>query len=394
MSHVHFVKIIKGSSSSDLCQAIGVDGLPISHPIPFNTPQGAFYQIDINRLANEQKTELIRSFSKARKMHFKDVEKNILEQGLFVPSTDCFFQNVTQYQIDLMRDIFRKNVTESYDGTIRKDVVAETFWLSIMIITFFLGDEWRVKNITENLFTNEERISYLRPNLTSENDRYEHQFRLTLFADCLFALQYCDGFDLKIEELRQLSPINKKVKLEDKAIEFLIASMVVRSGHPIKFRPRTGVERQDFDLEIILDHERKIYAEIKCKRDETPVNVNNLRRTLYAAGKQLPLNGPSVIFYRIPENWSNYSNLAKEMNKVVRNFFHNIAHVNAVVLVWEEWIAAFDSSKVSTIKYKTYQHPSPEFSFGRIKELLTPVNVPPNTKSGFMDLSFGKFGGN
>lgn len=392
MSNVHFAKIIDGSSSSHLCQAIGSNSLPISHPIPVNTPQGAFYQIDIDKLANEQKTNLIGFLSKTKNIPFKNIEETIFEKGLFIPSSDCFFQNVSQYQIDLMRDIFSKNVITAYRGTIRKDVVAETFWLSIMIITLFFGDKWRTKNITQNLFTDDERMNFLRTKLTSENDRYEHQFRLTLFADCLFSLQYCDGFDLKIEELRQLSPENKEIKLEDKAIEFLIASMLFRSGHQIIFRPHTGVKRNDFDLEIIVGKESRIYAEIKCRRDETPVNVNNLRRTLYSAEKQLPLDAPCLIFCRIPEDWSKFSNLANEMNKVIRNYFHNIDHVNAVVLVWEEWISAFNDSKVSTIKYKIYQHPSPKISFGRIDKLMTPVNIPPNTKGSFMDLSFGKFG--
>jgi hypothetical protein len=345
----HFSVKIVGAQSQKLVQVLGTDTVPINPPIPMNALQG----------------------------------------GVFL--VDSIMGYVTQHQIDLLRELFKKTATEAYNGILERNVVTETYWLSIMIVSFMLGDEWRAKNIVDNLGTNDKRTGYLRPRLETEQETLEHQFRMILLADSLFSLQDCEGFDLKIEELQQVSPTNPEVRLEDIVVELQIATMLVRGGHPVKFKPRSGIDRQDFDIEIYFRKRANIFAEIKCKRDETAVNVNNLRRTLYEAEKQLPTAKPGVVFVRIPTDWLQYENLAPEVDRVIRNFFRNISHVNAVVFVWEEWIELQENLRASIIKFKLNLHPSPQYSFDNLNELLLPTQIPSRTKGGFMELSFGKF---
>jgi hypothetical protein len=298
---------------------------------------------------------------------------------------------ISQHQIDLMRELFKKNAIAVSKGTIKADALTEAYWLSMMIITFMLGEEWRTRNISDNLFADETRVNYLRLGLQTENERYEHQFRMNLLADCLFLLQDCEGFDLKIEALQQVSPTNPQVKLEDIIVELQIAGMLVRSGHEVKFRPRSGVERQDFDEEICFHKESNINAEVKCKRDDTAVDVNNLRRSLYRAEKQLPTTCPGVVFARIPTDWLSYQQLEPEVATTLRNFFRNVSHVNAVVFIWEEWFELQNGLRASTLKYKLTLHPSPEHPIENLDGLLLDRQIPPAAKGTFLQLSFGKF---
>jgi hypothetical protein len=370
---------------------LGTDTVPIDPPIPINSPQGAAFLVDLNKLTNEQRASLKKMLSSEHNVPVQEIEILLSKNGLGIPVKDCVMRHITQHQIELMRELFKQNVTKAYDGNITKDAVSEISWLSIMIITFILGDKWRTKNITDNLFTNEKRMDYLRLSLDTEQKRYEHQFRLHLLADGLFLLQNSEGFDLKIEELQKVSPTNPEVRLEDIVIELEIASTLVRSGHIIKFRACTGIQRQDFDIEIYFKKATKIFAEIKCKRDDTVVNVNNLRRTLYAAEKQLPTNNPSVVFVRIPTNWIRYENLAPEVNKVIHNYFRNIFHVNCVVFVWEEWIELQGNRRVSTLKSKLVLHPSPQYPLANLNELILSTQINSSSKGTFVELSFGKF---
>ena len=384
------VRII-GSQLQKLVNVLGTDMVPIDPPIPVNSPQGTAFLMDLNKLTNKQRVSLINFLSSERNLPVQEIDRLLGKNGLGIPVKDCVMRYITQHQINLMRELFKQNVTKAYDGNIKKDVVSEIFWLSIMIITFILGDEWRTKNITNNLFTDDKRMAYLQLCLETKQERYKHQFRLTLLADCLFLLQYSEGFDLKIEELQKVSPTNPEVRLEDIVIELQIASMLVRSGSAIKFRPRSGIQRQDFDIEIYFKKATKIFAEIKCKRDDTVVNVNNLRRTLYAAEKQLPTNNPSVVFVRIPKNWIQYEKLAPEVSRAIRNFFHNISHVNGVVFIWEEWIELQGDLRASTLKFRIDLHPSPQNPLDNLNELLLPKQITLSAKGALMELSFGKF---
>jgi hypothetical protein len=228
-------------------------------------------------------------------------------------------------------------------------------------------------------------------NLATDQQRYEHHFRTVLLAESLFVLQNCEGFDLKTEELKKVSPTNPDIRLEDIVVELQIASMIVRRGHMVKFRCSSGMKRQDFDMEIYFKKATKISAEVKCKRDDTAVNVNNLRRTLYAAEKQLPTDNPSVVFVRITPNWIQYKNLAPELSRTLNNFFRNVSHVNSIILVWEEWSKLQGNRALSTVKFRFESHPSPQYPIENLNDLLLPGKIPSSTNGTFVELAFGKF---
>lgn len=390
--HNFSIKIKKESQSQKLIDVLGTDSVPIDPPIPVNSPEGhSAFLADLKMLTYEQRSRLINFLASEQKLQIKEIEELLPQYGFGISTKDCIMQHVYQQQIDLLRESFKQSTSKASGGNIKNDTVTEVFWLSVMIITFFLGDEWRIKNIVDNFVIGNKGMEYLRLGCENEEARYEHQFRLTLLADSLFLLQNCEGFDLEIEKLQKVSPANPEIKLEDIAIELQLASMLVKSGHEVKFRRRSGIKRQDFDIEIKFKKITTILGEIKCKRDETVVDVNNLRRTLYDAEKQLPTDNPSIVFVRIPEVWLKYGNLAPEVGRVIQNFFQKIFHINAVVFIWEDCITLPGNRKASRIKFRIESHPSPKNTLDNLNDLLLPIQILPSVTGSFLELSFGKF---
>lgn len=389
--HNHTIRIIRGSQSQKLIGVLGTDTVPIDPPIPVPSPEGYVYSVGLNMITKEQMSSLVNFLASERNLPVQKIKSILSQYGLGLPTKDCVMRHVSQRQIDLLREQFKQNSPIVSHGEIKTDALTESFWLSIMIVTFFLGDEWRTKNITQNLFTNERRMGYLRTRLETDQERYDHQFRFTLFADALFQLQDCEGFNSKIKELQQITPENPEVKLEDIAIEFQIANMLVKSGHGVKFRPRTGKKGQDFDIEINFKKTTNTFAEIKCKRDETPVSVTGLVDVLYKAEKQLPDTNSTIIFVRIPTDWLKNDNLIQEIGKIMQNFFQDVRHINAVVFIWEDWLDLPDSRKVSTIQFKLNLHPSPQYPLEDLNDLFLPAQILPPTRGSYLELSFGRF---
>lgn len=136
------VRII-GSQLQKLVKVLGTDTVPIDPPIPVNSPRGTAFLMDLNKLTNKQRVSLINSLSSEHNLSAQEIERLLGKFGFGIPVKDCVLRYITQHQINLMRELFKQNVTKAYDGNIKKDVVSEIFWLSIMIITFILGDEWR-----------------------------------------------------------------------------------------------------------------------------------------------------------------------------------------------------------------------------------------------------------
>lgn len=388
------VRVKRDSQSQRLIDILRTDIVPINPPIPVSLPEGPSYLVDLKKLTNEQRLSL-KNFLPNKQGLLVQIIKRFLPRSILRISTrDCVMPHVNQHQIDLLRESFRQSVSRPRNGHFRKDAVLESYWISMMVITFFLGDEWREKNMADNLFKDERRIAYLRPRLKTDKERYEHQFRFDLLADALFMLQDCAGFDLIIEELQRVSPTNPEVKLEDIAIVLQIACMLVKSGHGVKFRPHTRIKGQDFDIEIKLKKTTDVFAEIKCKRDETLVNINNLRRTLYDAEKQLPTSNPSVVLVRIPTDWLKYEKLAQEVSKVIDDYFQKVSHVNAVVFFWEDWFELQGGLKISTIQVRINLHPSPQNPVDNLNDLflpLLPAQSSSNPKGSLLEFSFGKF---
>lgn len=387
------VKLV-GSSAREWIEVLGTDIVHIDPPIPqvIELPDGSSlmtYFLDLNKLTPNQKSRLFQYLIGKYSSPIENIKEQFDTSGLFVPEEACVMPRITEKQVNMMRGIVKDYYEELHRTC---DALLEALSLSVKILRMMLGHNWWAKNIKSMISVSDPRLAYLRPSLENEQQQYEAQDRMIDLADSLFLLQHCEGFESRLETLRELSNEKPKVLLEDIAIEFNVAKKILRNGHSIKFIKPSGVKGNDFDLEIKFQKETEIYAEVKCKRENIAINVDSLRRVLYDAEKQLPRTTPSIVFVRLPTKWITDTDFVSRIDRVIFNYFRNVLHVNAVVFVWEEWVNASGNRKANLQKFRLMLHPSPKYPLNDLdKQLIIPMNNYPQTIGTFMSLSFGRF---
>lgn len=391
------VKLV-GSLGREWIEILGTDTVHIDPPIPqtVELPDGSSlmtYFMDLNKLTDNQKLRSIQYLAGKFSLPIENIKEQLDSNGLFLPEEACVMPRITEKQVNMMREIVRDYYEERHRTRhIPYDAQLEAYSLSVKILAMMMGHNWWTQNIVTMISESEPRLAYLRPGLRDEQQRHESMDRMIDLADSLFLLQYCEGFESRLEKLGELSRERPEVILEDIAIELNVAKRIFRNGHSIKFIKRSGVKGNDFDLEIKFNNRAEIYAEVKCKREDMPVNVNSLRRVLYDAEKQLSGATPSVVFVRLPTKWVRDTDFVSQIDRVIHNYFRNILHVNAVVFVWEERVEASGNRKANLQKFKLMLHPSPALPVDNLeKQLIVPMSSYPQTTGTFLSLSFGRF---
>ena len=237
----------------------GTDVIPINPPIPIaidlpdtNSLTG-LYLVDIEVFTDDQWQEILQYPITELGLPLSKTRDNTEPDSLGIPAEECIMQRITQHQIDLLRETYKNPLNERFENQDAKaDKLHEAYWISLQVISFLLGYDWVSRNIGENILgaSSEKRMEYLRLDLSTEQKRYEHQSRLIDLADSLFLLQDCDGFNLKIDDLRNITPTKPDVILEDTVIELEIATLLINSGHKVSFVVPTGKKKDDYDLKI------------------------------------------------------------------------------------------------------------------------------------------------
>ncbi len=392
------VRII-GSLRDEWIVFFGTDIIPINPPIPIavelpdtNSLTGV-YLVDLEVFTDDQWQEVLQYPVTKLGLPLTETRDNTEPDLLGIPAEECIMQRVTLHQVDLIKEQYEHNLKGKFEKQhLKGGKLIEAYVISQQIISFLLGYDWVNRNIAENVLgTSEKRMAYLRLDLSTEQKRYEHQDRLIDLADSLFLLQDCEGFDLKIEDLRNVTPTNPDVMLEDTVIELQIAKLLVKSGHKVTFVAPTGKKKNDFDLQIDFMGEVDIFAEIKCKREESPASANSLRNTLRKARSQLPEKSPSILFIRLPTNWTKDVEFVSRTDEVIADFFRNVSRVNAVIFVWEEWVTLEDNRRLWVLKFRPSFNLSPKYSIKGLDRLIKDFGDMPTTENSFMSLSFGEF---
>jgi hypothetical protein len=283
---------ITGSLLQEWMEVFGTDTVPIDPPIPVAIEQtdgsrsGAFV-VAFEKLAQEQQQRVVKHLADKHGLAISEVKEVLGRDGLAVPAEHCVMQRVTKSQIDMIRHGFRENFMPRHPEA---DEIVEAFTIAREIICFRLGHEWWTRNVFDELGSNAERMRYLRPSLGGEKERLESQDRVIDLADSLFLLQDCEGFDLKIRDLRKVSPTRPHVALEDAAIELQVAKTLVKSGHDVRFVAPSRTKSQDYDLQVNFKERISLNTEIKCRREDTAANVSSLRRIMNRAARDIVLN--------------------------------------------------------------------------------------------------------
>jgi hypothetical protein len=179
--------------------------------------------------------------------------------------------------------------------------------------------------------------------------------------------------------------------IEDYITELLIGKMIVEDGHQIIFRKPIQKKGEDYDIDIILKNDINLCAEIKCKRQDSAVNINNLRTKLIKASDQLPKNKKGIILIKVSEKLIHKKEFKSEAEDFLQVFYGNHPHVIAVVIIWEGSLSLVDGGGMNYIKHHISINRKQLFIEVYLKHLFKNNLSFDSIRNDSMEVSFGKF---
>ena len=116
------------------------------------------------------------------------------------------------------------------------------------------------------------------------------------------------------------------------------------------------------------------------------------KTTLSDLRRQLPKGTAGIGFVRLPYEWVNADGFADELGSVLDEFFRNTSRVNAIVLVWEEWVDLADGKRARLLKFRHELNPNPACPVGALGTFLPALDENRVGDAAHFRLSFGDFG--
>jgi hypothetical protein len=146
------------------------------------------------------------------------------------------------------------------------------------------------------------------------------------FAETLFNLQYAEGFDDRVEQMRT-------GQVEATFAEFDFARFLHLHDIKFKFVTATGVKGKDYDFAIEYADGRNACADAKCRLEGSEARAKNIKNSLdKARSNNLPPDAPGVIFVKVPQTWFEQEDVRKGIYDVVREFLRNTGRIVSVVV--------------------------------------------------------------
>jgi len=119
--------------------------------------------------------------------------------------------------------------------------------------------------------------------------------RLLDFAENLFNLQYIDGFDDRVDQMRTGD-------IEATFAEFDFARFLYIHDINFKFVVRSGLAGKDYDFGIRYSDGRDACADAKCRLEDTEMRAETILNALRKARtNNLPLDEPGIVFVKVPQ---------------------------------------------------------------------------------------------
>ncbi len=389
-----FVEVVDEKCQQFLFETVGRNKLKLTERMIGLSPSGPVYDIDLKQFTSEQIEKICGFLASFNKLNIEIIKNDFKKNGFFIPCSLCLMRNISEKQIRTFRKTYQDRTSLVNDRLIPiiQDEL-EIYWVSLMIICSMLGEKWHEDNIKNARRKNENRMNYLLTDQKNQIELQSHVFRTVLFADCLFALQYVNGFEVKLKQLRELSPSKPDVTAEDYIIELLLAKMILDEGHQITFRKPSNKPKEDYDLDIILKNGIPLCAELKCRRQNASIDINKLKNKIYRASGQLPESGKSIIIIKIQKKLISIRNFQNEIEVFLDLFYRKHSHVIAVIMVWEESLLLLGGGSANFIKHHTimnrHQIFIEETYFRDIFKNIKPLKSIINQNS--IEVSFGTF---
>jgi hypothetical protein len=244
--------------------------------------------------------------------------------------------------------------------------VMQWYAMAMEIILTTLGPEWWKRNCTPNAAKPDEFLAI--PN-NSEDNKYNHQDRVTKLGHMLYALKECKGYEAFISSLRTRD-------VAPTFFELWVANILHQNNFVVQFVVPKGQKGEDYDL-IAEQNGICLSVEAKSRRAGVVLGERMLHNTLEAARKQLPSSGPGIVFISIPTEWTIDKNGENVAENCINSFFRNSARVNYVVVIWHQWIKLkVGMASASLVRQYENLNPRTPVQLGLIiKPLELPINL-------------------
>jgi hypothetical protein len=237
--------------------------------------------------------------------------------------------------------------------------------LACEVMIHFFGYDWFRTNVGS---AQGRPDPYLTVDDRDIESQYVHQHRGIELGRLLFEVQAVPNFLAVAERL-------KSQPAEDVVLELRVARLLSRSGHEVSFHPPSPVPgRKSYDLDVGFN-ESHLAVEVKAKLDEIDFSRSSLHGTLKKARQQLPHRGPGVIVIKIPQAWTADTSFTSEAEPLMEELLRNSSRLNAIVLVWDEWLPASPSGRAVVTRFRTFVNQRPYADVPAIDSLI-PALVP------------------
>lgn len=213
----------------------------------------------------------------------------------------------------------------------------------------------------------ETRDPYLADEGSDESlARYVATHRVTDLARNLYEAQPLQGFRAMTRELRSRTLVGA-------AAELRTAHLLQINNREVRFVEPSGHRGENFD-QVVTYEEAEVAIEVKAKDDSTAYSRSSLRSSLADARKQLPPGGPGIVVLHVPSAWAAYEDPG-EVDEVVAEILRNSSRINAIVLVWEQWVPIIGDGYACIVRFKPTESHSPRVPVRRLSILLKQMSI-------------------
>jgi hypothetical protein len=207
-------------------------------------------------------------------------------------------------------------MTLSLPDNVRNDPWRRSYALGVMVVKYFMGQEWAIKHLTPKLGAK----GFLQVKTLNISDIQKQAFRAVDLGELLFNLQHVENFGECFSRL-------KGGDVESALAELDIARMLYINDQMFWFVERQQRSQTDYDFQAICENGILANIEAKCNLETPEVNLGTIKTSLKKARTQVPPDLPGIVFIKLPSQWIEEPNFVDNLAKLTNDFFRTTKRI-------------------------------------------------------------------
>jgi hypothetical protein len=220
------------------------------------------------------------------------------------------------------------------------------------VIAKTFGNAWGATHIANP--EDQDASGYLKLDFSGDKPRETKSLRMAHLAEMIVNLQGIPGFEHPIAQM-------KAEQIESGYAELEFGKLLYINDIDFCFvDPKNRKKGEAFDFELTLSDGLKVCADAKCKIESGAPSISSIRNSLDIARRQLPAGRPGIIFMKLPEHWSEHSEIHAKLTSETRRFLGGTQRIVSV----KHYISRFifeDRSIVNMHRYFEISNPNNRF---------------------------------